>query len=106
MNTYNRANELLCAADIENLVSVEKVLMWCVYCGLGWYADNDLDECPVCDVQKQLTKATNKTRKHVQALEIYADQETWDYDDWGIKSVNILEYGCPGKIANEALTVD
>ena len=37
------------------------------------------------------------------ALEIYADADTWEDDDWGIKSVNIVEYGDPGKIARDVL---
>lgn len=82
------------------------MIVWCVDCGLGWFADNELDECPVCDVQQQLTKATTKIKKHEIVLAVYADENTWDDDDWGIKSVNIVEYGCPGKLARETLTED
>lgn len=46
-------------------------------------------------------RAENKRLK--EALEVYADSDTWEADDWGIKAVNTREYGNAGTIARNAL---
>jgi hypothetical protein len=58
--------------------------------------------CAVC-LAFQIEQLTEKVERLREALEFYADPETWDIDDWGIKAVNSAEYADSGMRAREAL---
>jgi hypothetical protein len=47
-----------------------------------------------------MTKSLEQVR---EALELYASDATWGKDDWGVLSVNVREYGMPGREAHAAL---